>query len=265
MPAVSPNPSSFAVEEYLIATCGLTRPQAVKASPKFSHLKLPTNPDVVLAFLAGLGLSTVMSQLLLPRTPSSSTPASREPCNPPSSGSPTSVSHVPTSHASSRSPECGLGACDIAKLCLVVPWLLSSGPKRVHAMVACAKGLGVLRRSGMFRQALQAVAFSDKKKIAAKLEFLKKTFRWSHAEVGIVVSKAPGRRSEFLISKVGLEPAYIVYRPAMLMYSLEGRIRPRYYVVKFLKENGLIDHNRGFFNTVMVREKHGEHPKDGST
>ncbi|KAM3317689.1 hypothetical protein ACQJBY_035411 [Aegilops geniculata] len=55
-PAIFPNPS-FAVEEYLVSTCGLTRPQAVKASAKLSHLKSPAKPDAVLAFLAGLGLS----------------------------------------------------------------------------------------------------------------------------------------------------------------------------------------------------------------
>ncbi|KAM0870430.1 hypothetical protein ACQ4PT_040002 [Festuca glaucescens] len=56
-PAVSPNPS-FAVEDYLVGTCGLTRAQALKASTKLSHLKSPTNPDAVLAFLAGLSLSS---------------------------------------------------------------------------------------------------------------------------------------------------------------------------------------------------------------
>ena len=49
--------SGFAVEDYLVATCGLTRAQALKASAKLSHLKSPSNPDAVLAFLAGLGLS----------------------------------------------------------------------------------------------------------------------------------------------------------------------------------------------------------------
>ncbi|XBI89067.1 hypothetical protein VPH35_026943 [Triticum aestivum] len=39
-PAVSPNPS-FAVEDYLVSTCGLTRAQALKASAKLSHLKSP--------------------------------------------------------------------------------------------------------------------------------------------------------------------------------------------------------------------------------
>ena len=56
-PAVSSNPS-FAAEDYLVSTCDLTRAQALKASAKISHLKSPTNPDAVLSFLAGLGLST---------------------------------------------------------------------------------------------------------------------------------------------------------------------------------------------------------------
>uniref|UniRef100_A0ACD5W4X3 Uncharacterized protein n=1 Tax=Avena sativa TaxID=4498 RepID=A0ACD5W4X3_AVESA len=55
-PAVSPNPS-FAVEQYLVETCGLTRAQALKASVKLSHLESPSKPDTVLAFLAGLGVS----------------------------------------------------------------------------------------------------------------------------------------------------------------------------------------------------------------
>ncbi|KAM3297249.1 hypothetical protein ACQJBY_039228 [Aegilops geniculata] len=55
-PAISPNPS-FAVENYLVSTCGLTRAQALKASPKLAHLRSTANPDAVLAFLAGRGLS----------------------------------------------------------------------------------------------------------------------------------------------------------------------------------------------------------------
>ncbi|KAI4978969.1 hypothetical protein ZWY2020_015722 [Hordeum vulgare] len=53
-PRVSPNPSSFAVEDHLVDACGLTRPQALKASAKLSHLK----PDVVFAYLAGRGFSS---------------------------------------------------------------------------------------------------------------------------------------------------------------------------------------------------------------
>uniref|UniRef100_N1QVV5 Uncharacterized protein n=1 Tax=Aegilops tauschii TaxID=37682 RepID=N1QVV5_AEGTA len=55
-PAIFLNPS-FDVEGYLVSTCGLSRAQAVNASAKLSHLKSPSKPDAMLAFLAGLGLS----------------------------------------------------------------------------------------------------------------------------------------------------------------------------------------------------------------
>jgi hypothetical protein len=46
------------MEDYLIDTCGPTRPQAIKAYTKLSHLVSPANPDAVLTFLTGLSLST---------------------------------------------------------------------------------------------------------------------------------------------------------------------------------------------------------------
>uniref|UniRef100_A0A0A9F3Z9 Uncharacterized protein n=1 Tax=Arundo donax TaxID=35708 RepID=A0A0A9F3Z9_ARUDO len=54
---LSATASPFAAEDYLVTNCGLSRAQALKASKKISHLKSPSKPDAVLAFLAGLGLS----------------------------------------------------------------------------------------------------------------------------------------------------------------------------------------------------------------
>jgi mTERF domain-containing protein len=117
----------------------------------------------------------------------------------------------------------------------------------------------------MFKLALRAVAFQNEEKIAAKVECLKNTFRWSDDNVGIAVSKAPvvlrvpkhelQRRSDFLFSEVGLEPMYIAHRPIMLCLSLEGRLRPRYYLVKFLKENGLLDRKWSYNSIILLSEK----------
>jgi mTERF domain-containing protein len=117
----------------------------------------------------------------------------------------------------------------------------------------------------MFRQTLHAVSFLTEERIAVKVEQLKKTFRWSDDDVSIAVSKSPillkkskeslQRASEFLISEVGLEPAYIAHRAVLINYRLEGRLRPRYYVLKFLKENGLLDHNRDYYSAVVITEK----------
>jgi mTERF domain-containing protein len=139
--------------------------------------------------------------------------------------------------------------------------MLSTNPERVQAMVACAEGLGVPRSSGMFRRALQAVAFQNEEKIAAKVDYLKNMFRWSDAQVGIAVCKAPmvltaskGKlqsRFDFLISELGLETTYIARHPILINYSLEGRLRPRHYVVKFLKESGLL-HRKWSYNSIIM-------------
>ncbi|VAI41401.1 unnamed protein product [Triticum turgidum subsp. durum] len=317
-PAVSPTPSCFAVEEYLVATCGLTRPQAAKASAKLSHLKSPAKPDAVLAFLAGLGLSGADVAALVAKDPQLLCAGVEKTLAPKVAGltglglSPSEIARLvwlsrnsfrsrsivsklqyylplfgSSEHllrAFKRNPyllssdlegvvkpnvaylhECGLGACDIAKLCISRPGLLVINPERFQDMVAYAENIGVPCGSGMFSHALHAVVCFSKEEIAARVDYLKNTFMWTDAEVGIAVSKAPliltrskeslQRRSEFLISKVGLEPAYIACRPAMLTYSLEGRLRPRYYVVKFLKESGLLDHDRGYFGAVTISEK----------
>uniref|UniRef100_A0ACD5YRP7 Uncharacterized protein n=1 Tax=Avena sativa TaxID=4498 RepID=A0ACD5YRP7_AVESA len=316
-PVVSPS-HSFAVEKYLVDSCGLTRAQAVKASTKISHIKSPSKPNAVLAFLAGLGLSSADVAAVVARDPkflcagvertldpvvlelnalgvSCSEVARLVTLAPEKFRSRCVVSKVQyylalfgssekffqvLNHSSNLLSsslekvvkpnvaflkECGLGACDIVALSLSTRWILATKPEDVWAMAARAEAVGVPRGSGMFRQAMQAVAFLSEKKIAVKLECLKKMLRWSDAEVGIAVCKAPmllarandtmQSKSEFLISEVGLEPAYIAHRPALLSYSLECRIRPRYYVLKLLKEKGLLHQDRDYYNTVMISEK----------
>jgi mTERF domain-containing protein len=41
----------------------------------------------------------------------------------------------------------------------------------------------------------------------------------------------------------------------MLCLSLEGRLRPRYYLVKFLKENGLLDRKWSYNSIILLSEK----------
>ncbi|XBH75675.1 hypothetical protein VPH35_102415 [Triticum aestivum] len=311
-PAVSTNPS-FAVEEYLVSTCGLTRAQVLKASARLSHLKSPANPDAVLSFLSGADVAAVVAKdprFLCAKVETTLAPivdgltglglshseiarlVSLAPCKLSHRSVVSKVEYYlplfgsidnllrPLKHGSgflgshlervvkpnvNLLAECGLAVCDIAKLFIREPRMISAKPGRVLAMVACTERLGVPRGSGMFRQALHTVSCFSEDKIAAKVDYLKRTLRWSDTEVGIAVSKAPvlltrsngvlQRMSDFLISEVGLEPAYIARRPAMLTYSLEGRLRPRYYVMRFLKESGLLNHDRDYYSMVVVGEK----------
>uniref|UniRef100_A0ACD5VAY0 Uncharacterized protein n=1 Tax=Avena sativa TaxID=4498 RepID=A0ACD5VAY0_AVESA len=316
-PSIPPNPS-FAVDDYLVGTCGLTPAQALKASAKLSHLKSPTKPDAVLTFLAGLGLSGADIAAAVAKDPKLLCVDVEKTMSPIIAGlSGHGLSHteiarlVSLGHTIFRCRsvvsnlqyymtlfgsiesgvrflknrpsrlgcslekvvkpnvaflrKCGLRDCDISKLCHSTRELLSASPERIQAMVACAESLGVPRGSGMFRQMLHVVACLSEEKIAVKMECMKNTFRWSDAEVGIAVCKAPmvlarskdtlQRKAQFLISEVGLEPAYIAHRSSMLGLSLEGRLRPRYYILKFLKENGLLKCDRDYYSTLMFTEK----------
>ncbi|KQJ93425.1 uncharacterized protein LOC100840237 [Brachypodium distachyon] len=317
-PAVSTNPS-FAVEDYLVDTCGLTRTQALKASTKLSNLKSSTKPDAVVAFLAGLDLSSADIAAVVAKNPRllcASVERSLAPAIVELTGLGLSRSDIarffllagvslrlrsivsklqyflPLLGGSSENllqalkyssylltsdiervikpnvallQECGIGGHDIVRLCKRANWILGINPQRLPAIVEWAEGLGVPRGSGMFIEALQAVAFLSDEKIAVRAEYLKKTFRWSDAETRIAISKAPilltkskdilQSKSKFLISEAGLEPAYIAHRPILLKYSLGSRSRPRYYVVNFLKANGLIDLDRDYYNTVTIKEK----------
>uniref|UniRef100_A0ACD5V8X0 Uncharacterized protein n=4 Tax=Avena sativa TaxID=4498 RepID=A0ACD5V8X0_AVESA len=310
--AVSPSPR-FAVEDYLVDTCGLTRAHALKASAKLSHLKSPAKPDAVLAFLTGLGLSGAEVAAKVASDPRVLCAGVERTLSPVVAGltglglsRPEIARFVQLAGCSFRCRfvvprlhyylhlfgsfenllrllrvnsyllqsdldrvikpnavllrECGIAPADIAKLCIGVPRLLITNPKTLRTMVACAEGLGVPRGSRMFRHALHAVKFLNKEKVAAKVEHLKKTFRWSDAEARLAVCKCPmvltrskemlQRKYELLVSEVGLEPAYIACRPVILCYSLEGRLRPRCYVLKFLKENGLVDRDWNY-NTIF--------------
>uniref|UniRef100_A0ACD6A872 Uncharacterized protein n=2 Tax=Avena sativa TaxID=4498 RepID=A0ACD6A872_AVESA len=288
-PAASPSPA-FAVEQYLIDACDLTRAQALKASTKLSHVKSPTNPDAVLAFLTGLGLSSADVAAVVALDPKFLCTGVERTLAPTVAGlagiglSHTKIARLATLVPSSfrrRSVvsnlhyylslygsfenllralkydgnllaysierivkpniailrERGLSDCDIAKLSIAMPRMLSINLERVRMIVSCAQDLGLSPGSPMFRHALQAVAFLDKEKIALKMEYMKNTFRWSDAEARIAVCRAPTlltsskdmlqSKSEFLTSVVGLEPAYIAHRPVIINLSLEGRLRPQ--------------------------------------
>ncbi|XP_037449648.1 uncharacterized protein LOC119319264 [Triticum dicoccoides] len=235
---VPANPG-FAVEEYLVDTCGLTRAQALKASAKLSHLKSPAKPD------AGLGLSGADVAALVARDPKflcAGVETTLSPIVVELTGlglSPCDIARLLTlaanTHLRNKSvvskvdyylrlfgsfeeflrafkrnhhllscslervvkrnvgllQECTLGACDIGKLAVSVPRMLTANVEQIREMVACAERIGVPRCSGMFRHALRSVAFLGEEKIASRTDYLKKTFRWSDAEVGIAVSKGP--------------------------------------------------------------------------
>ncbi|KAF0933027.1 hypothetical protein E2562_013782 [Oryza meyeriana var. granulata] len=161
--------------------------------------------------------------------------------------------------------QCGLSARDISKLLVAAPRLVTMHPDYVQDAVRRAVQLGVAPGSQMFRHALSTAGCIGQEKIDAKVSVLKESLGWSQEEVNLAVSKAPRilvasaerlrRNAEFLINEVGLQPQYIARRSVLLMYSLERRLVPRHLVVKLLKERGLIEKDRCFFNVVAPTEE----------
>ncbi|KAL6861288.1 hypothetical protein ACP4OV_016988 [Aristida adscensionis] len=316
--AASPHPTPFAVADYLLATCGLTPAQAQRASGRLAHLKSPSKPDAVLAFLSGLGLTPPdiaaavardprllccnVGKILAPRVAalrdhgvSASQIARLVVLDPAGSRGASIVSklrylvplfgsidrlldalkrsryllHTNLETMAKRNVsalrECGLDAEGITKLCRGVPWVLTISRERFQEMVVCAEAMGIPRGAPMFVYALRSALCCREDSIAAKMEFLKQKFQWSEAQVRLAVSRFPWsltiskervvRVSEFLISEVGLDPEYIAARPVMISYSIERRLRPRHFVVKFLKANGLLGNDRSYYTAVKVSEK----------
>ncbi|CAL5037640.1 unnamed protein product [Urochloa decumbens] len=161
--------------------------------------------------------------------------------------------------------QCGLSVRDIAQLWCCKARVLTSNPEHVKELVLRAEELGVPRRSRMFRQAVAVVTNITKERVAARLEFLKRTLGCYNSEVATAVSKMPTilglteeclhHKIQFLINEVGLEPQYIMQRPALLAYSLEKRLVPRHCVMKVLLAKGLLDSNRSFYTLVQYGEE----------
>ncbi|RCV20893.1 hypothetical protein SETIT_4G094600v2 [Setaria italica] len=158
-----------------------------------------------------------------------------------------------------------IGVQDIVQLCSNTPRLLTFNLERLKDCLLRAEELGVPRTSRMFKYAVSLVAGNSKEKVAAKLEFFKRTLGCSEAEVSVAMSKVPTilgisdenltRKIEFLVNEVGMEPQYILERPILLGYSLKKRLLPRHRVVKALQAKGLLNSNMNLFSLAVIGEE----------
>ncbi|CAL4967004.1 unnamed protein product [Urochloa decumbens] len=316
--ATSKSAAPFAVEDYLVTTCGLTPAQALVSSKYLAHLKSPSKPDSVLAFFAEIGLEkdgVAAAIAKYPRVLCSKVRVTLAPriaqlreiglspsqisrfiaIDPVVFVRPVIVSRLAfylsylgsydKLHAAvKRYPyllnqnvesvvrpnivflrQCGLSDHDIAKCFVTNPRMFLLEPECLKEIVMWADKLGVPRNSAMFRHVLMAICCVRHRRVGEKLDFLKKVFGCSEAEMSIAVRKMPfilsiseGKLSstmEFLKMEIGLETAYIVQRPALLTYSMKLRLVPRHYVLKVLKEKELVKKDADFFTAIWKAEE----------
>ncbi|CAD6207439.1 unnamed protein product [Miscanthus lutarioriparius] len=253
-------PTAFSLEDYLVAACGLAQTQVREASKKvsrevsrkasrelelsYSRLNSASNSDAILSLLSGASLSradiavVVSADPLLLRA---------------------SVKNIAPRLLALRD-RVGLSTPQIARFLLVGSRALREGDvlvvtKRNAAFLRAglerevllrAEELGVPPTSRMFRLAVSVIANNSKEKVAAKLEFFKRTLGCCESEVSTAVSNKPTilelsdevllRKIEFLVNEAAVEARDIVERPVLPTYSLEKRLVPRHYVMKVLQE-----------------------------
>lgn len=159
--------------------------------------------------------------------------------------------------------QCGLSACEIAKLHGGAGRLLIMEPDHVKEMVARAEKLGVRRYSGMFKNALETVCNIRPENITSKMACLERALGRSEAVLAVcklpsILTMSEGRLShklEFLRMKFGLEPSYIAHRPAILAYDFKKRVLPRHYVIEVLKANDLMKKDIDFYSVYAYTDK----------
>uniref|UniRef100_A0A0D3GEE9 Uncharacterized protein n=1 Tax=Oryza barthii TaxID=65489 RepID=A0A0D3GEE9_9ORYZ len=242
----------FAVEDYLVESCGLTRARAEKVSGKLSHLRSPSKPDAVLAFLSGLGLTRPDIAAAVASDP-------RLLC--------ARVDRTLDARVAELGG-IGLSRSQIARL---IP--LARGGFRIKSLGSklaflvtvpggCQDELWAIKPgTRLFALAVVKFAILSQEKITKKSGLFKK-LGWSQEDLSLAAKNMPSilamgekrlrQRMKFLTEDVGLEIPYIAQRPALMFYSIERRLLPRHCLINVLKRNGLLKINYDFYSTALI-------------
>ncbi|XP_062228488.1 transcription termination factor MTERF4, chloroplastic-like [Phragmites australis] len=159
--------------------------------------------------------------------------------------------------------QCGINISEVAVMNMYSSRLFTLKPKSLREAAERVEELGVKRGSRMFPRALALVAFMSKEDVARKIGLLQK-IGFSQDDALVIVRKAPPvlrlteekikRAMNFLTTDVGLEAPYIAERPALFMYSLERRLLPRHFLLKVLREKGLLNIEFDYYYTASMAE-----------
>uniref|UniRef100_A0A0D9WNH7 Uncharacterized protein n=1 Tax=Leersia perrieri TaxID=77586 RepID=A0A0D9WNH7_9ORYZ len=269
---VSPKP--FAVEDYLVESCGLTRARAAKISGDLAHLKSPSKPNAVLAFLSGLGLSrsdiavAVVSDPRLLCAKVDKTLGANV----------ADLSELGMSRSQMNTRVLSYNIEQVIKPNLVVlqqceititnlPYyafmsrVIGRPTKHLEQAVVLANKFELKQGTSMFSMAVVTFAIISQEKLAKTLQLLKK-LGWSQDDLSLAVKYKPNilamkeetlcRNMKFLTKDVGLEIPYIARRPALLFYSFECRLLPRHCLINVLKEHGLVKTSYDYFRIAMI-------------
>ncbi|CAL5061605.1 unnamed protein product [Urochloa decumbens] len=158
----------------------------------------------------------------------------------------------------------GLNISDIAGATMYYSRLFIMNPELLKEAVQRVVELGINCGARMLRHALPIVAFTDKDVLAKRIQLLH-NFGFSKDDVLTLAKKQPDvlglsepklqGNLDFLLKDVGLEVSYIARRPVLLKYSVERRLLPRRWLLKVLKEKGLLKFELDYCGTARMAEK----------
>ncbi|KAG1342429.1 transcription termination factor MTERF2, chloroplastic [Cocos nucifera] len=158
----------------------------------------------------------------------------------------------------------GLSTEEIGFLVQKASRLITLSIETIAELVERTKELGFRQESGMFVHGLVAVTYVGRGLLEKKMEMLKR-YGWSERDFLSAVRIAPymvinseknlRAKMEFLVREVGCSPAYIASHPVILMYSLEKRLVPRYYVFRVLGLKGLRGKRQDLLSAMTISDQ----------
>ncbi|XP_062220296.1 uncharacterized protein LOC133919804 [Phragmites australis] len=142
--------------------------------------------------------------------------------------------------------------------------LLVASPEEVDAVLARADEFGVPRRTRPFKDAIVAAFSATPERLAWKVAFFRDELGWTEAQVKMAAAKMPTlltvsaerlrRNWEFLTKEVEMDAERVANFPALLRYDLEGRLVPRFQVMRVLQVRRLW-RGRDFNNIAAITEE----------
>ncbi|CAL9181071.1 unnamed protein product [Musa hybrid cultivar] len=160
--------------------------------------------------------------------------------------------------------ECGISEQCIVQMVVTQPSLFCRSEKCIKEFIEHVEELGVSRDCKNFPRALLAVMTRSRSRFDATFATLM-SFGWSqpdsiaafrrHPSIWNLSKKNLCDKMTFLMKEAGCELTYIIYRPVLLTYSLEKRLRPRYEVMNFLDQNKLLDKGYNLQSVVKLSEE----------
>ncbi|CAL9181076.1 unnamed protein product [Musa hybrid cultivar] len=160
--------------------------------------------------------------------------------------------------------ECGISEQHITQMVVRLPGFLCHTEKSIKEAIKHVEELGVSRDCKMFPHALLTVSTLSRFRLDATFATLMR-FGWSQPDSIAAFRRHPGiwnlskknlcDKMTFLMKEAGCELTYIICRPVLLTYSLEKRLRPRYEVLNFLKQNKLLDEGHNLQSVMLLSEE----------